>query len=200
MTIQEAIKRMASANTELYSKVCTVDAVDERNRTVDCTPIDESAPVLSVNLQANQESEDGIVLFPAIGSYVVVSFINPSVAVVILCEKIDKIGLKIGETTAEIIDGKVNISIQDTTVEISATEILFNGGNLGGMVKIEELRKSLNSLKVYCETLKDAVSSGLNAVGAAMAASGQNGATAFETAMTSANIKIEEMENEKIKQ
>lgn len=37
MTIQEAIRKMAAAGTEPYCKVCTVDAVDEDARTVDCT-------------------------------------------------------------------------------------------------------------------------------------------------------------------
>lgn len=55
MTIQEAIRKMAAAGTEPYCKVCTVDAVDEDARTVDCTPLDEGAPLVGVNLQANQE-------------------------------------------------------------------------------------------------------------------------------------------------
>ena len=45
MTIQEAIRKMAAAGTEPYCKVCTVDAVDEDARTVDCTPLDEGAPL-----------------------------------------------------------------------------------------------------------------------------------------------------------
>ena len=50
MTIQEAIRKMAAAGTEPYCKVCTVDAVDEDARTVDCTPLDEGAPLVGVNI------------------------------------------------------------------------------------------------------------------------------------------------------
>ncbi len=138
MTIQQAIRLMASAGLELYSKVCTVDAVDEKARTVDCSPIDESAPLLGVNLQANQESEDGVVMFPAKDSYVVVSFIAESVAVVTLAEKVDKIVLKIGETTTELVDGEIKI----------------NGGTLGGLVESQKTTDKLNALEDDINELK----------------------------------------------
>lgn len=137
MTIQEAIRKMAAAGTEPYCKVCTVDAVDEDARTVDCTPLDEGAPLVGVNLQANQECGEGVVLFPAVGSYVVVSFLGASVAVVVLAEKVDKIDLKIGDTSAEIMDGQVDIAVRDTTAKISPEGVVINGGGLGGMVKID---------------------------------------------------------------
>ena len=84
--------------SEIYCKVCTVDSVDEKARTVDCTPLDESAPLVGVNLQANQEGDTGVVCFPAVGSYVIVAFITPAVAAVVLCDKIDKARLSIGKT------------------------------------------------------------------------------------------------------
>lgn len=144
MTIREAIRQMAAAGTEPYCKVCTVDAVDEDARTVDCTPLDESAPLLGVNLQANQECGEGVVLFPAVGSYVVVSFLGASVAVVVLTEKVNKIDFKIGNTSAEIVDGQVDIAVQDTTLKISPKGVVINGGDLGGMVNIEQLTQKLN--------------------------------------------------------
>lgn len=146
MTIQEAIRKMAAAGTEPYCKVCTVDAVDEDARTVDCTPLDEGAPLVGVNLQANQECGEGVVLFPAVGSYVVVSFLGASVAVVVLAEKVDKIDLKIGDTSAEIMDGQVDIAVRDTTAKISPEGVVINGGGLGGMVRSSSSRRSSTSL------------------------------------------------------
>ena len=84
MTLKEAIRVLAMSGAELYCKICTVDAVDVEARTVDCTPIDESAPLVGVNLQASQDSSVGVVLFPAVGSYVIVAFITPAVAAVVL--------------------------------------------------------------------------------------------------------------------
>ena len=46
MTLAEAIRRLAMTGSEIYCKVCTVDSVDEKARTVDCTPLDESAPLV----------------------------------------------------------------------------------------------------------------------------------------------------------
>ena len=69
--IQDAIRQLAQGGRQTVSLVCTVDAVDKDARTVDCTPLDEGAPLLGVNLQANQGSKFGIVAFPRVGSYVV---------------------------------------------------------------------------------------------------------------------------------
>lgn len=130
MTIQEAISRLSATGRELYSKICTVDAVDEDARTVDCTPIDGGAPLLGVNLQANQDSTDGMAAFPAVGSYVVVSFLSPSVGVAVLFDKVDKITVKIGDMTAEM----------------TADGVVFNGGALGGLINIRELTDKINAL------------------------------------------------------
>lgn len=76
----------------------------------------------------------------------------------------------------------------------------FNGGTLGGLVILAKLVNNLNSLKSYCETLKSAISTGLNSVGEGGAASGTAAKASFESAMTAQNISFENMENEKIKQ
>ena len=118
MTLKEAIRVLAMSGAELYCKICTVDAVDVEARTVDCTPIDESAPLVGVNLQASQDGSVGVVQFPAAGSYVVVAFIDPAVAVVVLCDQIDKVQLDIGRTSATVTDEGITL----------------NGGRLGGLV------------------------------------------------------------------
>jgi hypothetical protein len=126
MNIKEAIQALAQRSTEMYCKICTVDAVDAEARTVDCSPIDESAPLLGVNLQANQEGEDGVVVFPAVGSYVVVAFLNEAAAVVVLTDEVDKVVLKMGKTAAEIVDGEMSIAIEDgATAKLTGSEIAF---------------------------------------------------------------------------
>ena len=139
MTLQEAIKRIVASGNEFYCKICTVDSVNEETRTVDCSPLDEGAPLLGVNLQANQEGDDGITIFPAVGSYVVVAFLSPAVAVVVLTDKADKITAKIGDITAEH----------------TADGVIYNGGKLGGMIAIQKLTDKINALK---DTLNDLIS------------------------------------------
>lgn len=139
MTIQEAIRQMAAAGSEPYCKVCTVDAVDEQTRTVDCTPIDESAPLLGVNLQAGQGGDEGVVVLPAVGSYVVAAFIDPAVAVVVLTEKIDKIMIRVDGFTAEVAGGKIRI----------------NNGTLGGVPIAGEIAAKLQTLETEVNDLKN---------------------------------------------
>lgn len=197
MTIAEAIRQMAAAGLELYGKVCTVDAVDEDARTVDCTPIDEGAPLLGVNLQANQESEDGIVLFPAVGSYVVVSFLESSVAVVVLTEKVDKVVLKIGKTTAQLVDGQIDVSVQDITAQVTEDAVTFNGGKLGGLVVLKKTADKLNALEKDINELKTVFSGWTPAPqdgGAAL-----KGAVSTWAGKSLATTAATDLENEKVK-
>lgn len=154
MTLQQAIRAIAGAGTEPYSKICRVDAVDEQARTVDCTPIDESAPLVGVNLQANQGSEDGIVPIPAPESYVVVSFLSADVAVVVLCEKIDKVLVKVGDTSARFEDGQVEIAVGDITASMTGEAVTFNGGEHGGMVIAQSAAEKLNALENDLNAIK----------------------------------------------
>lgn len=203
MTIKEALRTLTATGAEIYCKVCTVDAVDEAARTVDVTPLDESAPILGVNLQANQCGEAGLTAFPAVGSHVVTAFLNDAAAVVILTERVEKLCGVVGkekplELTVE--DNRLDLKLDKTTLTVDGDQqIVFNGGKNGGLVIISELRDSLNNLKTFCETLKSAVSTGLNAVGAGLSANGALGVTEFEKAMASAEIDIKSMENNKIK-
>lgn len=146
MTLKEAIRVLAMSGAELYCKICTVDAVDVEARTVDCTPIDESAPLVGVNLQASQDSSVGVVLFPAVGSYVIVAFITPAVAAVVLCDKIDKAQLSIGKTQITVDAEVVDTSLGDTSFRITSEGVQFNGGKLGGLLKIEQLTEKFNEL------------------------------------------------------
>lgn len=88
---------------------------------------------------------------------------------------------------------KVEANVPDGTIE-------WNEGKNGGMVLLKKCEANLESLKSYCEALKTAVASGLGAVGAGPAANGATGASAFNTAMASALINFEDMENTKIVQ
>ena len=102
MNIKDIIQLLAQSGEEFYCKVCIVESVDEKARTVDCTPIDEGAQILAVNLQANQENNTGIIAFPKVGSFVVIGFLNQAAAVVLLYDEIEKIEIAIGNTSLKI--------------------------------------------------------------------------------------------------
>ena len=103
-----------------------------------------------------------------------------------------------GKTTLTADAEGATLETGGSRMRIEDDKITFNDGGNGGLVKIEALERSLESLKNYCETLQQAVSAGLNAVGTGTAANGAAGAGAFDTAMASVSIRIEAMENDKI--
>lgn len=129
----------------MYLTVCTVDAVDEEARTIDCTPIDEGAQLLGVNLQANQSEKVGIVALPAVGSEVVVGYINTAVAVAVLTMEVTKTILTIGDTEITVADNAVSLvtkkvkadisgdtlkfDVNGTTLEMDGNKTVWNGGS-----------------------------------------------------------------------
>ena len=203
--IKEAIRQLAQGGRQTVSLVCTVDAVDKAARTVDCTPLDESAPLLGVNLQANQGSEFGIVAFPKVGSFVVVGFVaDGSAGVVLLTDEIESIEAIVSESTARIVaDGEgVRMYMGDAiSAELTAEGVIFNEGKLGGLIKVEALTAKLNELIDAFNNHTHTLLSGVVAV-AGTATSQSNPAPITVPAITSKHIKVSrgDYENEKVKQ
>ncbi len=185
MNIADIIKSIARDGGEFYHKICTVDSVDEDARTVDCTPIDEGAPLIGVNLQANQGNDCGVVLFPAVDSYVLVGFLSPAVAVVLLADEIDKAEVTIGDNkavmdsdgvelttkkvTVTVTDSKVSIDADGTTLELEKNKTTFNGGS--------ETMANANDLKQQLTTMSGRIDAIINAFSSAGIAPMDGGAT-----------------------
>ena len=191
MNIQNAIKQLALAGSEMYLTVCTVDAVDEKARTIDCTPINEGAQILGVNLQGNQEQEIGVVPFPAVGSDVVVGFINPAVAVVVLTTELTKAVLTIGNTEATVEDNSVVLKTQKGTVTLTADNLKLNidgttlelkkglstwNGGSETTANASELQTQLNKCKARIDQIIKAIKTGVPAP--------QDGGVAYQKSMS----------------
>lgn len=193
MDIRNAIKQLALSGTEMYLAVCTVDAVDEKARTIDCTPINEGAQLLGVNLQADQTQEIGVVSLPAVGSDVVVGFINSAVAVVVLTTEITKSIITIGNTEATVEDNSVvlktekgsatltadnlKIDIDGTTLEMKKDLSVWNGGS-ETTANATELQKQLNKCKARIDGIINALKSS--------AVAPQDGGATYKTNITAA--------------
>lgn len=193
MNIQNAIKKLALSGSEMYMSVCTVDAVDEKTRTIECTPINEGAQLLGVNLQADQSGEVGVVSFPAVGSYVVVGFLNPAVAVVVLTTEITKIMLKIGKTEAIVEDNSVvlktqkgsvtltsdnlKLDIDGTTLELKKDLSIWNGGS-ETTANASELQTQLNKCKARIDAIINALKTS--------AVAAQDGGATYKTNISTA--------------
>ena len=145
--IANIIRQLAKPDGETVALVCTVDAIDKAARTIDCTPLNEGAPLLGVNLQANQEVDFGLCLFPEPGSHVVVGFVADGAAgVVLLTEKIESAEIVIGDSSAVMDANGLRFDIGDISAHIDKNAVTFNGGGLGGLVKVQDLTNKLNEL------------------------------------------------------
>jgi hypothetical protein len=74
--IAAAIKKLAQTGDQVYSEVGKVTELDREERTCTVEPTNGDAPILEVNLQANIMLEGGVVMYPEIGSDVIVSFLS----------------------------------------------------------------------------------------------------------------------------
>lgn len=189
MNIADIIRQIVlGGNLELYFKVCIVDEIDEEARTIECTPIDESAPFTGVNLQADQNGEDGVVLFPAKDSYVVVGFLNPSVACVVLTTKITKVILTTEKVAIEVTDQTAEIKINDGSVlKLEDGKVTFNDGS--------ETMINGNELKTQLQTMSGRIDAIINAISSAPIAPMDGGATFKGTLVASLAPHLANKEN-----
>lgn len=146
-------------------------------------------------------SENGLLVVPAKGSIILVADIscgNLRELCAVGYSEVESIRFHQGKTTITADAEGATVEVGGSKLRIEDDKMTFNAGANHGLVKVEELKRSLESIKTYCETLKEAVSAGIKAVGAGTAANGTTGATTFDTAMAAASIRLEELENDKI--
>ncbi len=138
--------------------------------------VDGGEPTEGVLLVAMPDNGNGLVLVPKVNSAVLVAEIDgPGRWAVIRTTYLTKVLLS-----------------ADVVIEM-------NGGENGGVPKVAKVDDNLNALKDYIkDVLEPAISAGFDAVGAALAANGALGKTAFELLTNPATIAIVEMENTKV--
>lgn len=155
LNLVELVRLMAKTDDELYCKLCTVDKVYEDSRTADCSPVDKDAPILHARLQASKTAKDGFVMFPVVGSQVVVAFFNKNTGLVVLAESVYKSMLKIGDTeivvnaqeTEEGQSSEGNSPAQGITVMSGGNEIHIGGEDKNITVTAGEGGISINGGK-----------------------------------------------------
>lgn len=196
---------MAQGGRQTVSLICTVDAVDKDARTVDCTPLDEGAPLLGVNLQANQESKFGVVVYPRVGSYVVVGFVaDGSAGIVLMTDDIESIEIVVSDKTSRVLidEERVRIDVdQETSAELTKDGVVFNGGSLGGLIKVEDLTSKINELIDAFNNHTHTLPSAAVAVTGSPSAQ-SNPAPITVPAITGKHAKVKrgDYENERVKQ
>lgn len=177
----EAITRKGQA--PLLVTVGKVSNIDENKRICDIA-IDDDLTLNNCRLNAIVDSYDNrLLVVPKENSMVAFIAIGGKLTepLVIAYSEIDKVLLTIGESDILIEDGKIEM----------------NGGDLGGLIKLQQLESNLDKLKKYVEDLATMASTAM----APMAAlDGGASVTTFNTnwgAMQAA-FSFDDMEDTKI--
>jgi hypothetical protein len=127
-TIQQSLRKLTHRDP-IYCQICTVDKVDDLS--CDVTNVVSTLPIPQVRLKAYLQGDNGIVIKPKVGSFVLVAFLSPTDAYVSMCDEIDSI----------------DITIENTTLHMDKDYITMNGGSLKGLTKLEKLVDKLNNLE-----------------------------------------------------
>lgn len=155
--LKDAIQKISKTGDEVYSIIAKVKSVDEEERSCVVSPLNGDADIFGVRLQAGLNKEKGIVVFPKVGSYVVVTFLNKITGYIALCTEIEGIYIASNES-----DFKTEMnSFIDTTIELIGVLRTFQlATNVGATIEVmphvklmlEEKETKLEALKSKMNT------------------------------------------------
>lgn len=146
--IKNALKGLVSSD-QMATIQCEVIAVNEGTNTCDCRPVNGSAEYLDVQLTSvASSSQIGVILYPKVGTIAIITRVADSESQMYLLKanEIDKVVIEVA--------GGFKLKVEENKLNIDAEEITFNGGSLGGLVKIQTLTAELNKIKVILEAIK----------------------------------------------
>jgi hypothetical protein len=149
--IKEVILHLIKQNTQVVLIPGVVKSVNKSEKTCTIIPLDDSADFIDVKLKPivdSNESDNGIVLYPAKNSYVIVGCLNGDDTNTIIIEysKIDSVSIKVGK------DFNLELSNKGE-LKINAKKTVFNNGKNGGLAKVKELTKKINNLESKVDSM-----------------------------------------------
>lgn len=177
--IREQIREIAGPG-RFDTFLCRVKSAEGAACTV--TRVMDGMEIAGVRLNAAVAESDGLVITPAADSYVLITGIDGDKWFVSQFSTVEKIAL----------------ATQDTIEINGGGTVVINGGKNGGLVKVQELRDSLDSLRDFVEAMHQALPAAFNTIGAGTAAAGSAGGTSYTGSMTGKAILIREMENDRV--
>lgn len=141
--IADIVRKMVRGEIPVQVTVCKVLSVDQGNCTIQAEPVNGHAEMHNVKLRAAADGANtGFVLFPVPGTHVLVASIDNNVnnSFVVMIEQFDR--LRISQ------DNGFSLEVNPQG------QVLFNGGNQGGMVIVGNLVARLNSIESDLNTLR----------------------------------------------
>lgn len=190
MKLIEAIRKIVLPLIKDQSVKAKVLSIDKTNNVCDVEPISGGAKYLDVKLTAiNGETKSKIISYPKIGSEVIISIIKNNEANAYVSQ--------VSEVESFLVENeKCKVLIkEDGSVNIDSDNIVINGGDFGGLIKVDELKKQLDK---NTNTLK-AIQNVFNAWVVAPGDGGSvlKGASTSFTSMPLASLNS--IENKKVK-
>lgn len=144
--IEVLIRHVGSSNAGSRLSIGTVKQVNEQEGT--CNVEREGRPQMHgvrLNAVIDDKVKDWFRIIPAPGSYVLVMDLGDETeGVVMATSKVDKVSMRMGETT----------------VVVNSDGVVINGGTLGGLIKIAELTAKVNELVDAFNTHTHVIASG----------------------------------------
>jgi hypothetical protein len=121
------------------------EVIEVNKTTQTCTiqPTDDGAIIYNCRLKAIEDEEkEGIIIFPRIGSIVIVAVLKPTN---------DSVVFSISSFDS------CQIAIKDVLkIEIESTgDITFNGGEYGGIIKLPALKIEVEKVNTFLTTIKN---------------------------------------------
>lgn len=110
MSVAQSIRTLSQRADEVYSVVGKVTEVDQAARTCSVEPLNGDAELLDVRLQAEQSSDVGPVAIPAVGSWVVVTFLSKETAYVAQFSQVEKVLCVVDGATVEFTKKGVSLA------------------------------------------------------------------------------------------
>jgi hypothetical protein len=128
--IRGALNELLKNGEELYAKVCEVTVVDEAAKTADVAPVDGSAEIFGVPLQADTQGE-GLVVYPKVGSHVLVVFTSKHTAAVCGVSEVDGMSYKDTQGVEwSVKGGKVSVRNGDYSLKQAFYDLIDTIGRL----------------------------------------------------------------------
>ena len=131
--LTEAIQKLTGTHKDdrVQLVVATVDSVNIKSRTCNVTTVSGKGSTAIENVKLMATVDDGVLIVPAIGSTIFISYSTYNVPYVTLFSEVDKMLFISGSSSLLITDGKIAI----------------NDGSYGGLVEVGKLVTKLNNLE-----------------------------------------------------
>lgn len=142
--VSELIQKLSGTFNKDFVQLmaCTVNSVDPLAFTCQCTAISGDSATDITAVQLNAEANDGLIVFPAVGSTVIVANSTRNGYYVFMYSDITGVSC--------VIDG-------NNSYNFDSNGFVFNGGALGGIGKTSVISSQLNNVETAINQLKAAV-------------------------------------------